>query len=147
MTGRFEIRHAGLIALRLGGVWTGALIAGPSGSGKSDLTLRALGLGFRLVADDRVTLFVSAARLWGRAPAPLAGLIELRGLGVLREPAIPLARVALFVRCEKPDVLIERLPDPRAEYLLGIRIPALDLHPFEDSAPAKLSRAMRHLGV
>jgi len=147
MTGRFEIRHGGMIAHRLGGVWTGALITGPSGSGKSDLALRALGLGFRLVADDRVILFVSAGRLWGRAPSPLSGLLEHRGLGVLTESSLRLARVGLWVRCEKPDGALERLPDPCVESLLGIRIPALSLHPFEDSAPAKLSRRMRHLGV
>jgi serine kinase of HPr protein (carbohydrate metabolism regulator) len=142
-----EIRHAGLIALRLGGLWTGALITGASGSGKSDLALRALTQGFRLVADDRVILFVSGDRLWGRAPPPLSGLLEQRGLGVLPEPNLGLARVALWVRCEKPDVVIERLPGRRVESLLEIRIPVLSLHPFEDSAPAKIGRALRHLGV
>jgi serine kinase of HPr protein (carbohydrate metabolism regulator) len=137
MTGRFEVRHAGLIALRQGGFWTGA---------KSDLALRALGLGFRLVADDRVVLFVSGGRLWGRAPTPISGLLEHRGLGVLAEPSLLLARVALWVRCEKPDIALERLPDPRVESLLGIRIPVLDLHPLEDPAPAKLHRALLHLG-
>ena len=50
------IVHAGLVALRHGGLWRGALITGPSGSGKSDLALRCLEHGFRLVADDRVLL-------------------------------------------------------------------------------------------
>jgi serine kinase of HPr protein (carbohydrate metabolism regulator) len=147
MTPEPETRHAGLVALRLGGVWTGALITGPSGAGKSDLALRALHLGLRLVADDRVILFVSGGRLWGRAPLSLAGLLEQRGLGVLAEPPIPLARVALIVRCEKPDVALERLPDPQSESLLGIRLPVLNLHALENSAPAKLCRAMLHLGV
>jgi serine kinase of HPr protein (carbohydrate metabolism regulator) len=146
MTAAPEVHHGGLIALRRGGLWTGALITGPSGSGKSDLALRALTGGFRLVADDRVILFVSAGRLWGRAPPPLIGLLEQRGLGVLAEPPIPLARVALWVRCEKSDVALERLPDPRFESLLRIRIPVVNLHPFEDSAPAKLRRALLHLG-
>jgi serine kinase of HPr protein (carbohydrate metabolism regulator) len=147
MSARFEIRHGGLIALRQGGLWTGALITGASGAGKSDLTLRALGLGFRLVADDRVILFVSGGRLWGRAPPPLSGLLEHRGLGVLAEPSLGFARVALSVRCEKPDFALERLPDPCVQSVLGIQIPVLSLHPLEDSAPAKLSRALRHLGV
>jgi serine kinase of HPr protein (carbohydrate metabolism regulator) len=147
MTVAPETHHAGLIALRLDGLWTGALITGPSGLGKSDLALRALSQGFRLVADDRVVVFVSAGRLWGRAPPPLSGLLEHRGLGVLKEPPIPFARVALIVRCEKPDVTLERWPDHRPESLLGIRIPVLNLHALENSAPAKLSRAMLHLGV
>jgi len=147
MSAKPEIRHAGLIAQRVGGWWTGALITGPSGSGKSDLALRALTQGFRLVADDRVILFVSGSRLWGRAPAPLSGLLEHRGLGVLPVPSLGSASVALWVRCEKQGEVIDRLPDPHIESLLGIRIPALGLNPFEDSAPAKISRAIRHLGV
>jgi serine kinase of HPr protein (carbohydrate metabolism regulator) len=47
------IRHAGLVATRLGGRWRGALIEGPSGTGKSDLANRMIATGFRLVADDR----------------------------------------------------------------------------------------------
>jgi serine kinase of HPr protein (carbohydrate metabolism regulator) len=147
MTARFATRHAGLIALRREGLWTGALITGPSGAGKSDLALRALTQGFRLVADDRVIIFVSGERLWGRAPPPLKGLLEHRGLGVLAEPQIPLARVALIVRCEKPDVALERVPDCPPESLFEIRIPVLNLHALENSAPAKLRRALEHLGV
>ena len=70
-----QIRHGGLIVLRQGGVWRGALIEGPSGVGKSDLALRALDAGFRLVADDRVVVFATGGRLYGKPPEPLAGLI------------------------------------------------------------------------
>ena len=59
------------------------LIEGASGSGKSDLALRCLPLGFRLVSDDRTRLWVSEGRLFGAAPEPIAGLIEARGLGVM----------------------------------------------------------------
>ena len=53
-----EVRHAGLIAARSNGPWRGVLIEGEAGAGKSDLTLRALAAGFRLVADDRVVLWI-----------------------------------------------------------------------------------------
>jgi serine kinase of HPr protein (carbohydrate metabolism regulator) len=147
MTASFEIRHAGLIALRVAGRWTGALIEGASGSGKSDLALRALAQDFRLVADDRVIAFASAGRLFGRAPRVLAGLIEQRGLGVVTESALPLAQVALKVRCNKPGADIDRLPDVGGEIILGIEIPVLDFCPFEFSAPAKIRRALEHLGA
>ena len=84
-----DIRHAGLIARRIRGRWLGALIEGPSGAGKSDLALRALDRGFRLVADDRVLVWAADGRVFGRAPAPLRGLIEARGLGVI--PVEPVA--------------------------------------------------------
>ncbi len=85
------IVHGGLIARRLGEHWRGVLIEGPSGAGKSDLALRALERGFSLVADDRVRLFVSGGRLYGRAPSALAGLIEARGIGVTRRPFVAFA--------------------------------------------------------
>src|ERR1700744_3670978 len=106
-----EPLHAGRIALYDRGDWKGVLIEGASGSGKSDLALRCLTLGFRLVADDRTRLWISEGRLFGAAPRPIAGLIELRGLEVRPEPARPLAEVKLVVRCLAPADPLERLPD------------------------------------
>ncbi|MBS0410467.1 MAG: HPr kinase/phosphorylase [Proteobacteria bacterium] len=141
-----EIHHAGLVALRRGGVWSGVLIVGPSGSGKSDLALRCLEAGFALVADDRVVVFVSEGRLYGRAPGPLAGLIECRGVGIMPQPATPFARIDLVARCEASPGEVERLPEPAHETLLGLAAPLLRLWPFEGSAPAKLRRALEALG-
>jgi serine kinase of HPr protein (carbohydrate metabolism regulator) len=140
------ILHGGLVALRQGGLWRGALILGPSGVGKSDLALRALDLGLRLVADDRVTVWTSGGALWGRAPDPLAGRIEARGHGVGVEPSLAFAQVVLTVRCAAPGEAIERLPDPQAEIVAGVAIPLARLDPREASAPAKLRRALLHLG-
>ena len=137
------IAHAGLLAKRIGGRWRGALIEGPAGAGKSDLAIRALEAGLRLVADDRVLLWVSGGRLYGRAPDPLAGLIEVRGLDVLRESALPYCEVALVVRPGAP----ERLPEPAFADLLEVRLPALVLPYREASAPAKLGRALAALYV
>lgn len=135
------IAHAGLIARRIAGRWRGALIEGPSGVGKSDLALRALDLGFRLVADDRVILWTCEGRLFGRAPAPLAGLLEVRGVDVAGEPALALCEVALLVEPGTP----ERLPDPDTADRLGFRLPRLVLAYEEASAPAKLGRALTAL--
>lgn len=139
--------HAGLIARYDGGRWKGVLIEGSSGAGKSDLAVRCLSLGFRLVADDRTRLWVSEGRLFGAAPQPLAGLIELRGLGVLPEPARALAEVRLVVRCLDPSDPLERLPDRDTRVLLGIALPKVAVRPFEASAPEKLARALSLLGA
>jgi serine kinase of HPr protein (carbohydrate metabolism regulator) len=138
--------HAGFVALRLGGLWRGALITGPSGAGKSDLALRALDEGFRLVADDRTIVFVSGGRLFGCAPAPLQGLIEARGIGVLPSPSLPFAQVVLAVLCVAEPDQPERMAPVVHETIDAIAIPILRLWPFEASAPAKLRRALRHLG-
>lgn len=136
------ILHAGLVALRHGGRWRGALIRGPSGAGKSDLALRALDLGLRLVADDRTLVWACAGRLWGRAPEPLAGLIEARGLGVGPAPALAFCPVDLVVDCGEP----ERWPEPAVDLLASIALPAVVLAAREASAPAKLRRALERVG-
>ena len=140
------IIHAGLIALRTGGAWRGALVSGSFGVGKSDLMLRALDMGFRLVADDRTVIWSSDGRLFGRAPETLFGLIELRGLGVLSEQPLPLAQATMMVRCEPFAVELERTPEPEWADLEGLKLPLLRLHGLDASAPAKLSRALMRLG-
>jgi serine kinase of HPr protein (carbohydrate metabolism regulator) len=141
------ILHAGLIARHCRGSWRGVLIQGPSGAGKSDLALRALAEGFTLVADDRTLVFVSGDRLFGRAPTPLSGLIEVRGQGVLRQTTLPFAQIMLSVHCATERGAVERMPDVVTECFLGFETPRLDIWPFEHSAPAKIGRAIEHLGA
>lgn len=132
------ITHAGLIAAHRRGRWRGVLIEGPSGAGKSDLALRAQDQGFRLVADDRVLIWASAGRLFGRAPASLAGLIEVRGLDVIATTALGLTEIMLLMRCGTFD----RIPERHFTLIEGVSIPVLALDPSAPSAPAKLSRAL-----
>jgi serine kinase of HPr protein (carbohydrate metabolism regulator) len=134
------IVHGGLIALLHREYWRGVLIEGPSGAGKSDLALRALDHGFRLVADDRVELWVSGGRLFGRAPDALAGRLEVRGLQVVGVAHLPFAEVVLTVRCGAP----ERIPEPEFADRLAVLTPRIVLDPLEASAPAKLRRALSH---
>lgn len=111
----------------------GVLLLGSSGSGKSDLLLRLLDRGFALVADDQVEVEGGVAS----APAALAGLVEVRGLGILRLPHRASARLALAVRL----VPGERLPAATApDPLLGVPCVALD--PWPASAPLRVSLAL-----
>lgn len=138
--------HAGLVARLEPSGWRGALIKGPSGSGKSDLALRAIDAGWSLVADDRTLLWTSGGRLYGRAAPALDGLVEARGLGVVGERARAFAPVCLVVCCTD-GASIERMPEFQAETLLGLAIPRIELAPREASATAKLARALCRLGL
>jgi HPr kinase/phosphorylase len=97
------------------------LLIGPPGSGKSDLVLRLLGRGFDLVADDQVDVTNGVAS----APPSLAGLLEARGLGILRLPYARTARLALVVDLGEPA---ERLPAPALHPDLGVPLLRLDGH-------------------
>jgi serine kinase of HPr protein (carbohydrate metabolism regulator) len=135
------ILHAGLIARRKGEFWRGVLIEGASGSGKSDLALKALAQGWFLVADDRTLVWADDGRLWGRAPDSLAGLIEARGLGVLATRRLAFAEIVLVARCDAAGC-VERLPEPASWSALGVKVPHLAVAPFEESAAVKLDHAL-----
>lgn len=85
--------HASAVALDDRGL----LILGSTGSGKSGLALRLMTFGARLVADDRVALVRRGDRLLASAPPALFGLIEARGVGILRAAALAEAELALAV--------------------------------------------------
>jgi serine kinase of HPr protein (carbohydrate metabolism regulator) len=140
------ILHAGLIARRMFGQWRGVLIQGPPGAGKSDLALRALDAGWRLVADDRTLVFSSAGILFGRAPDRLAGLIEARGLDVVSTRFLRFAPIALAVACDVEAGGEARAPEPRTREILGIALPEIDLWPLAASAPSRMALALERLG-
>jgi serine kinase of HPr protein (carbohydrate metabolism regulator) len=140
------ILHAGLVARRIAGIWQGVLIVGPSGSGKSDLALRATRAGFRLVADDRVVAFAAGGRVFGRAPDTLTGRREIREIGVIAAEHLPFARIALRVLCVADPAAVERCPEPASAPLLGIDIPSAALWPFDTAAPDKLVALLEQLG-
>ena len=110
----------------------GVLLLGPPGSGKSDLVLRLLAHGFALVSDDRVDIEDGIAR----PPAALAGLLEVRGLGVMRLPHDPHATIDLAVSLTRG----ERLPAPEAYAPLGV--PLVRIDPQVCSAPNRVALAL-----
>ncbi len=122
------------------------LLGGPSGSGKSDLALRLIDAGGRLVADDQSELSRRGDVLMVRAPATIAGLIEARGLGILRLDALGEAPVGLIAELVPAD-RIERMPPRRTRAILGIAVPLIEIAPFEASAAAKLRLALRALAT
>jgi len=122
------------------------LIRGPAGSGKSRLALALLDAGdtgllpfARLIADDRAHVEALNGRLLVHPPAQLAGLIEVRGLGIRRLPFEPRAVVGWVVDLAAPDA--DRLPQPEAETatIAGIVVTRLAVAPKADPLPLVLA--------
>ncbi len=142
-----EVVHATCIALD----GRGALIRGPSGSGKSDLALRCLAStpnalvsqAAALVADDHVAVERVGDQLIARAPLPLAGKFEVRGQGIITLSTVSSAHIVLIVDLVSGPGAIGRLPDPvPTEWLCGLSLPVLRLQAFEASAAAKVLVAL-----
>ncbi len=114
-----EVFHATTVAVDGKGV----LILGPSGSGKSALALRLMALGARLVADDRTRVTCANGVLTAHAPPRLAGVIEARGVGLIRVPWLDSAplRLAVDMGRVEPD----RLPQPKSLTISGTALELL----------------------
>lgn len=118
----------------------GILLLGPSGAGKSDLTLRLIDDGARLVSDDYVNLRARDGALIATAPPEIAGLMEIRGLGILRIDHLGETRIGLAMDLAAWDPE-DRIPEPRHREFAGLAIPIHGLDPFMASAPARVRMA------
>lgn len=121
----------------------GLLLRGPSGAGKSDLAFRLIRgpARARLVADDQVGLENEAGRIFATAPPALAGLLELRGLGLVTMPVVARAEVVMVVDLVPRDD-VPRLPEARTAALCGVELPLLALHAFDLTAMDKVRLAL-----
>lgn len=121
------------------------LISGPSGSGKSDLTLRLLDRGFTLVSDDQTIVQRAGERLMASAPATIAGKLEIRGIGIVDMDTAGSVPVALLVELTSE---IERLPDDsRKRPILGVPLPLVSIDAMTASAPSKVALALDRMGL
>jgi serine kinase of HPr protein (carbohydrate metabolism regulator) len=122
----------------------GVLLCGPPGSGKSDLALRLIDAGALLVSDDLITITASDKTLTARfpdAPQNLRGVIEVRGMGLIKVPHQAKTQIDLVIDLSDK---IERMPHVMTRSMAGIKIETVTLNPFEASAPAKIRMALLH---
>jgi len=138
VTDASETLHASCVAVE----GNGLLTLGPSGAGKSALAIRLITLGAVLVSDDRTRVIATGGRLHASCPNPaLQGLVEARGLGILRAPAVESVSLSLVIDLGKPEP--DRLPPVRTVTILGIPL-TLVLHPQNDHFPDALMLYLRH---
>lgn len=112
------VAHASTVAVD----GRGLLIVGPSGAGKSALALALMALGAGLVADDRTILTRRGDQVIAACPDGLAGMIEARGIGLLR--AATHGPVALSHVIDLTRIETDRMPPIRHYPVMGV---ALDL--------------------
>lgn len=129
--------HATAIAINDNGI----LLLGPSGSGKSDLALRLIDRGAKLVSDDAVPINTSSQMPLVTAAPNIAGKLEVRGLGICSVAHVPSAPLRLVVQLVGKT---ERMPPDNLTITVGrFSVPLVNIVPFESSAVIKLEYAMR----
>lgn len=131
-----ETLHASTVAIDGRAV----LIEGRSGSGKSDLALRLIDRGATLVSDDYTLVVRRDGALRAKAPATIAGKMEIRGIGIVTMPAVEDVPVALIVRL---DGEVMRMPERRLRRVAGVAVREIALDPFTASAAIKVELALK----
>lgn len=125
--------HATCVNLKSKGV----LILGDSGLGKSDLALRLITLfSAKLVSDDRTEILKENNELKAVAPQILKGLLEIRGVGIIKFDYMEETKIDLVIKLTFEK--IERMPEHKEYEFDGVKIPMFFLNPFEVSAPSKV---------
>jgi HPr kinase/phosphorylase len=122
----------------------GVLFRGPTGSGKSDLALRLIDSGSRLIADDYTELSLENAAIIARAPQTIRGLLEVRGIGILKIGGALQTSLGVMIDLVTPEQ-VERQPLDQSEELLGVHVPLFRLFPLEASGPAKVRLIVRQI--
>ncbi|MGI9463843.1 MAG: HPr kinase/phosphorylase [Aestuariivirgaceae bacterium] len=135
----------------------GVLLTGASGSGKSDLALRLIdqsgcGVGgkpmsAKLVGDDQINLTRRGSTLIASPAAALAGLLEVRGIGIIHCAHLPEAPVHLVVELS-PQQSIERMPEPAAMVFeaLGVSVTKIAVDAYQASASARVRAGLMAAG-
>lgn len=127
-------------------VWKkkGILFRGKSGSGKSELALKFIeNKNAVLVADDIVLLENRKNKLFGKVPENIAGLLEIRNVGISNYKYIPEAEISLLVNLVQTKQNLERFPKNKSENILGVEIPAIDLYAEDTTILEKIIVKLR----
>lgn len=131
--------HATAVAISGSGI----LIRGKSGSGKSDLALRLIDRGAKLIGDDQITIKRKEDQLLMSPPPTIAGKLEVRSLGICECEYLSGIALRLIIELkDHPD----RFPmDNQVMILLGIKVPCCTLAAMETSAAIKAEWALQRV--
>lgn len=123
------------------------LFEGPPGSGKSSLALSLIDRGAKLIGDDGVSLEVVGDHLLASPPPNIAGMLEIRGVGLVTFPTATGIPVSLILSLVE-EGHAERLPGMLVERdIMGIKIPVLPFVPGTKAPAIRTEWALKVHGL
>ena len=121
------------------------MLDGPPGSGKSSLALALIGCGAQLIGDDGVTLTRDGDTIMASPPPNIAGLLEIRGVGLVEMPLAAPTPLALILTLGEAGARLPKMAGERD--VLGLAIPHLAFEPGSIAPAERAEWAMRKHGL
>ena len=123
----------------------GVVILGKSGSGKSNLAIKLISMGAKLISDDQTHFKLKENKIIISKPKTTPNFIEARGIGLIKVPFVVSAKLFCFVKITNLE--LNRLPNAKNKYCFGKKIKMMEFNPFYNNESAlfmSLRYGVRH---
>tara|TARA_B100000900_G_C20184601_1_gene555335 strand:+ start:25 stop:498 length:474 start_codon:yes stop_codon:yes gene_type:complete len=105
----------------------GVVILGKSGSGKSNLAIKLISMGAKLISDDQTYFKLKDNKVIISKPDTTPNFIEARGIGLIKAPLVMSAKLFCFVNIT--NIELKRLPYEEIKYCFGKKIKMVEFNP------------------
>ena len=112
----------------------GVVILGKSGTGKSNLAVKLISMGAKLISDDQTKFKLKENTIIVSKPETTPNLIEARGIGLIKVPFVVSAKLFCFVKITNLE--LKRLPDAKKKSCFGKKIKMMEFNPFYNNESA-----------
>jgi len=112
----------------------GVVILGKSGSGKSNLAIKLISMGAKLISDDQTYFKLKDNKIIISKPKTTPNFIEARGIGLIKTPMVMSAKLFCFVNIT--NIELERLPYEEKKYCFGKKIKMVGFNPTYNNESA-----------
>jgi len=112
----------------------GVVILGKSGSGKSNLAIKLISMGAKLISDDQTYCKLKDNKIIISKPKTTPNFIEARGIGLIKTPMVMSAKLFCFVNIT--NIELERLPYEEKKYCFGKKIKMIGFNPTYNNESA-----------
>ena len=112
----------------------GVVILGKSGAGKSNLAIKLISMGAKLISDDQTHFKFKENKIIISKPKTTPNFIEARGIGLIKVPFVVSAKLFCFVKITNLE--LNRLPNAKNKYCFGKKIKMMEFNPFYNNESA-----------